>query len=175
MRPRQTVVDIVPIKAPPESTYWRDGYYDYMPLLGLEHGSIGRGFPVADFRLINSENTEDLAAAKRIAALSFEGILILQQRLAHHLTRAVIDLPTLARVSEAVFIEAELQEEWVERATVGLPLSAMDEAVKDAEIRFQELLDQHDRRLRRLLGELQTRPAAVREIRRSIADGAPNR
>lgn len=111
LRPRQTVVDIVPSKAPLESTYWRDGYYDFMPLLGLEHRSIGRGFPVADFRLINNENTEDLVAAKRIAALSFEGILLLQQRPAHHLTRAVIDLPTLARVSEAVFIEVELQEE----------------------------------------------------------------
>ena len=175
LRPRQTVVNIESIKAPPNDTSWREGYYDYMPLLGLAHNSLGKGYPVADFRLISNEITESLVAEKRIAVLSYEGILLLQQRLAHHLTRAVIDLPTLARVSEAIFIEAELQEEWVERAISGLSLSALDEAVKNAEFGFQELLDQQDHRLRRMLGELQTRPVAVREIRRSIADGAPNR
>ena len=175
LRPRQTVVNVGSIKAPLESASWRDGYYDYMPLPGLEHCLMGKGYPVADFRLISSESTEDLVTEKRIAALAFEGILLLQQRLAHHLTRAVVDLPTLAWVSEAVFIEAELQEEWVESATMGLPPAVLNEAVKSAEIGFQELLDQQGGRLRRMLAELQTRPGAIREVRRSIADGAPNR
>ena len=171
LRPRQTIVNIEQIKPPSSVDCWRAGYYDYMPLPGLLHDSIGKGYPAANFRLISSAMTENLVPDKRIAILSFEGILILQQRLAHHLTRAIIDLPTLARVSEAVFVEVELQEEWVASATKGLPSSNLEEATKMAEAAFQDLLDQQDRRLRVMLGELPTRPAAMREIRRSIADG----
>lgn len=119
--------------------------------------------------------TESLVTEKRIAVLSYEGILLLQQHLAHHLTRAIIDLPTLAKVSEAVFIEVELQEEWFESAILGMSPSVLGEAVKDAETRFQGLLDEQDRRLRGMLGDYLTRPAAIREIRRLIADGAPSR
>lgn len=175
LRPRQTVVKIASIKHPYNDLAWRAGYYDYMPLLGLSHRSLGRGYPAADFRLISSVKTESLVTEKRIAVLSYEGILLLQQRLAHHLTRAAIDLPTLAKVSEAVFIEVELQEEWVECATLGLDLSTLGEAAKDAETSFQGLLDEQDRRLRGMLGDYQTRPTAIREIRRLIADGVPSR
>lgn len=175
LRPRQTVVKIASIKSPADDSAWREGYYDYMPLSGLNHSSLGKGYPVADFRLISSVKTESLVTEKRIAVLSYEGILLLQQRLAHHLTRAIIDLPTLAKVSEAVFIEVELQEEWVESAILGMSPSVLGEAVKDAETRFQGLLDEQDRRLRGMLGDYLTRPAAIREIRRLIADGAPSR
>ena len=175
LRPRLTVVKIESIKSPNNDSEWQQGYYDYVPLSGLSHSSLGRGYPVANFRLISSVETESLVTEKRIAVLSYEGILLLQQRLAHHLTRAIIDLPTLAKVSEAVFIEVDLQEEWVERATMGLYPSDLGEAVKNAEARFQELLDEKDRRLRGMLGDDQTRPTATREIRKLITDGAPSR
>lgn len=86
LRPRLTVVKIESIKSPSNDSEWQQGYYDYVPLSGLSHSSLGRGYPVANLRLISSVETESLVTEKRIAVLSYEGILLLQQRLAHHLT-----------------------------------------------------------------------------------------
>jgi hypothetical protein len=55
--------------------------------------------------------SNDLRPEDRVAALTNAGILRLQQRLAHYMTRVVIDLPTLLEACEAVLIEADLQEE----------------------------------------------------------------
>lgn len=170
LRPRQTVVSIQEVKPPDEELAWRTSHYDYMPLPGLTHDAIGNGYPVADFRAIASEETANLSYQARIAALSHEAILHLQQRLAHHLTRAIIDLPTLSRVSDAVLAEVELQEEWVGKATEGVEGDALDEAIKAAEADFQDVLDDEDRRLRTRLGGPHTRPNAIREIRRRIYD-----
>ncbi len=53
-----------------------------------------------------------LEAADRIAALSEDGIQLLQQRLVWALTHVVIDLDTLAEYSAPAFAEIELLEEW---------------------------------------------------------------
>jgi len=170
LRSRQTVVSIQGVKPPGKELAWRTSHYDYMPLPGLTHASIGNGYPVADFRAIAGEETANLGYQARIAALSHEGILHLQQRLAHHLTRAIIDLPTLARVSNPVLTEAELQEEWVAWATKGVAGDALEQAIKAAETVFQGVIDDEDRRLRTRLGTPHTRPDAIREMRRRIYD-----
>lgn len=168
LRPRQTVVAIKGIKPPNNELSWKTGHYDYMPLPGVKHPSIGNGFPVADFREIESKATEELGCNNRVAALSHEGILHLQQRLAHHLTRAIIDLPTLARASDAVLAEADLQEEWVEGKTQTVEDDSLEKAINAAAKGFQDLLDSDNQRLREKLRVNHTRPDATREIRRQI-------
>ena len=168
MRPQQTLARIEGIKPPATESQWRSKYLDYMPLPGLSHPSIGNGYPAADFRLIATVASNDLRPEDRVAALSNAGILRLQQRLAHYMTRVVIDLPTLSEVCEAVLVEADLQEEWVDAATRGEEHLAG--AMLEAEKEFQAFLDRDNRRLRDRLQEAHTRPDALREIRIAIRD-----
>ena len=162
MRPQQTLARIEGIRPPATESLWRSEYLDYMPLPGLFHSSIGNGYPAADFRLIATVPSSDLRPDDRVASLSNAGILRLQQRLAHYMTRVVIDLPTLSEACEAVLIEADLQEEWVEAAT------REEGLMVEAEKEFQALLDDDNRRLRDKLQEAHARPDAIREIRMAI-------
>jgi hypothetical protein len=54
----------------------------------------------------------ELTFDRRVAILSETGLLVLQQRYVHHLTRAVMQLERLERACGHVLAEAELQEEW---------------------------------------------------------------
>ncbi|MCY4518446.1 MAG: hypothetical protein OXB99_14545 [Acidimicrobiaceae bacterium] len=134
-------------------TLWR-GDYDWMPLPELR---IAESRAVAaNLRELSSVPTANLEAGHRVAAMSEVGIQLLQQRMAHHLTRVVIDLSTLAEHSAPVLMEANLHEEWVE---------ALGEA---SEQEFEALLDADDRLLRNLMSVPQSRFDAQSSIRQQI-------
>lgn len=132
---------------------WR-GDYDWMPLPELRIAETSD--VAASLRELSSVPTANLEAGHRIAAMSEVGIQLLQQRMAHHLTRVVIELATLAEHSAPVLMEANLHEEWVE---------ALGEA---SEHDFEAFLDADDRLLRNLMLAPQTRFNAQSSIRQQI-------
>lgn len=95
---------------------WETGHYRVMPLPGLSNAAPSFA---ADFDLQGRVKTADLDIRRRIACLSRPGILLLQQRLAHHYTRVVVDTPTLYRESAHVLEEADLLDEWCEAKLAG--------------------------------------------------------
>ena len=84
------------------------------------------------------------------------GIHLLQQRMACHLTRVIIDVAEFAEQSAPVLAEAELHEQW---------LSDLSE---EYEPRFHQLLEADNRKLRHWLNEARTRPQAMRAVREEI-------
>lgn len=167
LRPRQTVVEIESIRPPDSVSDWKVTHYDFAPLMGIEEYVGGGGVAAADFRRIRSVDSGELTRERRVAAMSSDGIYMLQQRFAHYLSRAVIDLPTLVDVSEAVLVEVELQEQWVEAHSEG---NESETAIAALEASFQDLLDADGRRLRAALDDRSSRPSASREIRQRIRE-----
>lgn len=90
---------------------WRDGHFKVMPLPGLlgTHHS-------ARFDEIGLVESGSLAERTRVACMTPHGVHLLQQRFIWYLTRFLAPTCRLAEVTEAVFEEADLQEEWVERS-----------------------------------------------------------
>lgn len=87
---------------------WATSYLRHMPLPGV----LGGKSYMASLSEASVVTPEQLEAADRIAALSEDGIQLLQQRLVWALTHAVIQLDTLAEFSAPAFGEIELLEEW---------------------------------------------------------------
>lgn len=131
-----------------------NGNYDWIPLSGAPISDIDD--PAAYVRELRSDPTTSLLQGDRIAVMSDTGIHLLQQRIAHHLCRTIIDLKDLAEHSAPVLAEVELHEEWVE----ALGPHSEDE--------FHRLLDADGRKLRNALNEARTRPETMRNIRREI-------
>lgn len=88
---------------------WPLGHIRVFPLPNLE--SNGRHF-AASFLETGMVSSTDLVPGRRIAMLTEKGLLLLQQRYVHYLTRAVMQLASLQAVCEHVLIEAELHEDW---------------------------------------------------------------
>ncbi len=102
---RVVPTDPIPLPA------WRNGYFKVMPLPGLleVHHS-------ARFDEIGLVESGSLAERTRVACMTPYGVHLLQQRFIWYLTRFLAPTHRLAEVTEAVFEEADLQEEWVEQA-----------------------------------------------------------
>ena len=135
------------------NTAWQ-GNYDWMPLPNLQNAELRA--PAACLRELRSESTADLQSGKRIGVIADTGIHLLQQRMAHHLTRVVIELTELAEHSAPVLAEVDLHEEWT------------TELGAAAESAFHTLLDQEDRKLRVWLEAPRTRNQAISAVRREI-------
>lgn len=135
-------------------TDWK-GNFDWMPLPGAQVPSVEN--PAACLRELRSESTASLLDGKRIAVMADTGVHLLQQRMACHLIRVIIDTKELAEHSAPVLAEAELHEQWV---------SELGEA---CEPDFHQLLEADNRKLRRWLSETHTRPQAMRAVREEIA------
>lgn len=133
---------------------WK-GNYDWMPLPGAQLPGLDN--PAACLRELRSEFTANLQEGKRIAVMADTGVHLLQQRMAFHLSRVVIDLRELAEHSAPVLAEAELHEQWV------------SELGEDHDALFHQLLEADNRKLRRWLSETHTRPQAMRAVREEIA------
>ena len=90
---------------------WRTGHFKVMPLPGLlgTHHS-------ARFDEIGLVESGTLAERTRVACMTPHGVHLLQQRFIWYLTRFLTPTRRLAEVTEAVFEEADLQEEWVEQS-----------------------------------------------------------
>lgn len=143
---------VAPVSEQANAT-WRGGY-DWMPLPGLLHAQIPD--PAASLRELRSESTATLLAGRRIGVMADTGIHLLQQRMAHHLTRVVIAIADLAEHCAPILAEADLHEEWV------------TELGASVEPGFHALLDRDDRKLRSWLDEPSSRHQAISTIRREI-------
>lgn len=155
LHPEQTVARVESHKV----SDWK-GHFDWMPLPGLDLEGVAD--PAANLRVLRSVPTDDLVEAirsgARIGVLSDTGIHLLQQRLACHLTRAVIAFAELAELSAPVLAEVELAEEWNEQ------LGPTGEA------QLQALLDADARKLRGWLGEAHSRSQAMRAARQALRE-----
>lgn len=131
-----------------------DGSYDWMPLPGAPVPDVGHAAGL--LRVLQSVDTEVLVGGHRVAVMSNQGIQLLQQRLAHHLTRVAIPTAELAEHCAPVLAEAELHEDWV--GALG----------GDAEEQFHNFLDGDNRKLRSWLADPANRAQAMTTVRREI-------
>ena len=113
-----------------------DGNYAVMPLPDLlaPRDRTQR----AAFEMTGRVPSAQLNVDRRVACLSTVGLLLLLQRLAHYLTRVVIDLDTLLESVEHVLEEADILEEWV-RARWDQAADPGD-LVRRSEVEFDEVM-----------------------------------
>jgi len=131
-----------------------DGSYDWMPVPGAPVPDVDN--PAGLLRVLRSVDTSVLVSGDRVAVMSNLGIQLLQQRLAHHLTRVAIDTAELAEHCAPILAEAELHEDWL--GSLGA----------DAEQQFHDFLDSDDRKLRSWLADPAKRSQAMTTVRREI-------
>lgn len=136
-----------------------DGSYDWMPLPGAP--VPGSPNPAGALRVLRSIATAELLDGERVAVMSDQGIQLLQQRLAHHLTRVAIPIVELSEHCAPILAEAELHEDWLR------------ELGSDSEQEFHQLLDADDRKLRTWLSDPSTRAQAMATVRRAIRSRQP--
>lgn len=108
LRARLTVVPVTEHTAI-ALTKWTEGHLRVMPLPGLRED--GRPY-AANLEEPATIASESLALEERIASLSHDGIMLLQQRYIHNHSRLSVPLAMLYEVSAAVLEELELQESW---------------------------------------------------------------
>ena len=102
---RVSLSDQIPFKR------WQTGYFKVMPLPGLMGAHYSARFD--EMGLVKSA---DLSTAERVACMTPYGVNLLQQRFIWYLTRFLVPTHRLGEVSETVFEEAEMEEEWVMQA-----------------------------------------------------------
>lgn len=131
-----------------------DGSYDWMPLPGAP--VPGSPSPAGALRVLRSIDTSELLDGERVAVMSDQGIQLLQQRLAHHLTRVAISIRELSEHCAPILAEAELHEDWV------------SELGPDSEPEFHQFLDADYRKLRMWLSDPSKRAQAMATVRRAV-------
>ena len=90
---------------------WSSSFFRIMPLPALIIGEKGTTY-AAVFETMGRIRSDQLRYDARIACLSNEGIILLQQRIVHNLTRVVVPKRQLFDHVQHILDEAELQEEW---------------------------------------------------------------
>lgn len=148
---------------------WRSGHYDVMPLPGSVADALDMNHPAADFRYIGGTPTSELILNKRVAALSENGLLLMQQRYIHHHARYAVDIETLYEHMAPVLIEAELQTDWSDSARL-CPQAGVDALaiIEQSQRDFQTFLGRGESSLREQLKTPRFRAAVRREVRREI-------
>lgn len=139
---------------------WSSGHYKVMPLPGLLGGHY-----IASFEEIGLVESEEVLSTERLACLTPYGANLLQQRLVWYLTRFLAPTHRLSEVTEAVFEEADLCEEWVSRSV------ATGSDVNEAAALFHEWIRDEDSggvTRQSLLAEPQRRAGLRRDMRRHL-------
>ncbi|MGH3695785.1 MAG: hypothetical protein ACRDRX_17655 [Pseudonocardiaceae bacterium] len=165
LRPKITVAAVRPYQRLLDKD-WRTGHVNVMPLPHLRNTD---DWYAIDFREIATVPSVALSRRARIASSSRQGILLLQQRCAFHLTRLVVPLPNLYEVSLPVFTECELATDWVEAALDAQPGGDEDTTINEADKAFHAYLDEDDRRRRKRLQHSHLHSDLRRECRGEIA------
>ena len=132
---------------------WTNGYVRICPLPEFPGGD-----QAINLNDVGSVKTDALLDAVRVACMTPVGINLVQQRIIYNLTRFSAETSTLHDVSEAVFEEADLCEEWTDAVDA---VDAADRVQAWAE--FDAWLSAEDRRGQ--LADSQTRSAVRREMR----------
>ena len=106
-------------------------HYSVMPLPDL--AGTGAGMHHAQLKMVGMVRGEDLDRSKRVASLSRDGRLLVQQRVVHHMTRHAPPLGDFGERTLAVEQELDLQASWVEAATEhsGLEIDTVLTAERD--------------------------------------------
>jgi len=105
---------------------------------------------------------EALKGATRIATLSNDGILFLQQRIVYALTHTIVGLDTLAKFSAVALDEIELLEWWNEEFCADLSDDGLQAGLDKVAFEFEEFMKGG---ARRTLIDPATRAEARAEIR----------
>ncbi|MGW6505108.1 hypothetical protein [Nonomuraea angiospora] len=109
-----------------------------------------------------------LKLEQRVAALSDDGIYLLQQRMIFFSTRLLATLDDLGEVNAGVLTEMELQEDWCEAGVGNVPQDQLSTAL-DACIRdFQSWMNEGDPKRRVHLDNRREHSALRKEARREI-------
>jgi hypothetical protein len=116
-----------------------EGNFRLLPLPELVAGRTG-GHWAVNFEDIGSVRSELLNLDDRIACLDDLGVLLLQQRHTHHLTRFVMETVVLYEQSASVLLEADLLEEWLSAALNGLTGEDWDSACDQETTAFDDFL-----------------------------------
>ncbi len=90
---------------------WPSGYARVLPLPGL----LGESHHAGVLTETGVVQSDELASATRVARLSRDGILLLQQRIIYTLAHTVVGLDTLAEFNALALDEIELLEGWNEQ------------------------------------------------------------
>lgn len=90
---------------------WK-GNFRAMPLPALIPDAAP-GHWALNFEDLGAVPSDELDLTKRVACLDDRGLVLLQQRHAHHLTRYVVETEVLYEQSANVLAEAELLEAWL--------------------------------------------------------------
>jgi hypothetical protein len=101
------MIPVVPYRRVPFDE-WPNGHFRVFPLPNLVAGAEY----AASFDEIGMVLSERLTPEARVACLSENGILLLQQRRVFADTRAIVKLETFERAAHSVLAEAELLEDW---------------------------------------------------------------
>lgn len=119
-------------------------HFKVLPLPQLLEGS-GTSHAV-HFEESGIVQTALLDVRRRVACLDDRGVLLLQQRHAHHITRHVVETETLFEHTAGLLTEAELLEEWIEAS---VPEGADDwQGQCDARTKeFDEFMSPHREKL----------------------------
>jgi hypothetical protein len=140
-----------------------EGNFRLLPLPDLVAGQTG-GHWAANFEDVGSVRTELLNLDDRIACLDDRGVLLLQQRHTHHLTRYVVETAVLYEQSASVLMEAELLEEWLSAALDGLTGGEWEAACGKETTAFDDFLSP----MRDQLGDPARRAAVRRNVLQEI-------
>lgn len=139
-----------------------------MPLPELIETSAPRHWALT-FEDLGSVATEDLDLSRRIACLDDRGLVLLQQRHAHHLTRYVVETAVLFEQSAGVIAEASLLESWLSAAIDAADADFSAKAAAEAAV-FDEFLAPLREGLAEPSRRASVRRAVLQEIARRFGD-----
>lgn len=156
LRPRVACIRVGDHQAVPYR-HWPAGHFGVFPI----SRAVGLGQVAADLQEWVTVDSSQLRREKRRLTLTERGVVILQQRVVHALTRVIVDPILLEQASRHVLREAELERDWVE----GLEgLKSLDDLVAD----FASFMDRDSRReqLKNGAGEAAVRREVRAELKR---------
>lgn len=153
-------------------TDWASGHLRVMPLPALREDGQAYAANLEEPATVDSAR---LVLEQRIASLSDQGIVLLQQRYIHNHSRAAIPLEVLYKASAHVLEELELHESWniaLVRPAVqgGGELGAVLEEQAEAFDQLMLTKASDDRNLRGLLKSASERGHVRRIVNRAIAE-----
>lgn len=136
LQARIACVRVVSFQAVPYRR-WPTGFFNHLPLPAV----AGGGTQAADLQEWLTVENSELHRERRRLTLTEWGVIILQQRLIHSLTRFVAPSSALEEAARPVIREAELERDWLEGLDETTPL---EQGISD----FSAFMDEADRRAR---------------------------
>jgi hypothetical protein len=168
-------VTVIPVTVFDQGISKRTWQRNFRLMLLPDLRNDGQNF-AADFRDLAPARSSSLQLDKRIATLSANGILLLQQRLICANTRYVVDRPRLSEALGPIMTELEIQESWTELALAGNSDEDEEAVVRKSVEQFDTWLNANDRALRSLLDEphnhASLRRQAIAEAKRLYGPGS---